>query len=51
MRTPHRTLADHSSYSRKNLGEAFYGEAYSRHCNSMRIGSARLLAAIEKARK
>ena len=45
-----RTLADHSAYSRKNLGDAIYGDWYERHCVSMQLGSAALLKRILEAR-
>lgn len=49
-RAVEKTLADHSSYSRKNLGSPIGGNEYERHCKAMRLGSERLREAIERAR-
>lgn len=45
-----RTLSDHSSYSRKRLGDGIYGGWYEAHCEAMRLGSAVLLKRILEAR-
>lgn len=43
--------SDHSVFSRKRLGPAIAGNEHERHCKAMRLGSERLLKAIEEARK